>query len=92
MPRATDPDITLVDRMFDLHSPKDDDVVKDLDDLRAAFKRVAKLVVKKAPRTPDRTVALRSLHRACMDSIFAVVAAQDDEEPVEPTPQESDSK
>lgn len=73
-----DPDLDLLDRLLDLHAPSPE-IGKDLDDIRAAFKRLGKLIIKKAPRTPDRTVALRKLHEATMAAIFATVAPREED-------------
>lgn len=79
---AKDQDLDLLDRLLDLHSP-DPETAKDLDDIRAAFKRLGKMIIKKTARTPDRTVALRKLHEATQAAIFARVAPVN-EEPVTP--------
>jgi hypothetical protein len=74
---APDPDYELVDRLFTLHPPANDLVALTMDGLRGHFRDLASEVVAVVPRTPDRTVALRSIHRACMDSIAALACNQD---------------
>lgn len=74
---AEDPDYDLVKRLFTLHPPSTDDVALDMDDTRAHFTKLANFIVETVPRTPDRTIALRSLHRACMDTIAAIACNQE---------------
>lgn len=73
---AEDPDHELVDRLIDLHPPRDADVARRMDDVRSAMKLLAHLVVDVVPSSPDRTVALRSIHRACQDAIGAIACNQ----------------
>lgn len=71
-----DPDFQLVNRLFTLHPPSTPDVAQLMDFLRGEFLDLADQVVLTVPRTPDRTIALRSIHRACMDTIAAVACNQ----------------
>lgn len=71
-----DPDFELVDRLFTLHPPTTTEIAGQMDSLRREFRILARYVVDAVPRTPDRAVALRSLHRACMDTIAAVACNQ----------------
>lgn len=71
-----DPDFELVDRLFTLHPPSTPEIAGQMDSLRREFRILARYVVDAVPRTPDRTVALRSLHRACMDAMAAVACNQ----------------
>lgn len=71
-----DPDFELVDRLFTLHPPTTTEIAGQMDSLRREFRILARYVVANVPRTPDRTIALRSIHRACMDSIAAVACNQ----------------
>lgn len=72
-----DPDHDLVDRLLTLHPPADSDVAEKMDTIRGNFIDLGHTVVALVPRTPDRTVALRSIHRACMDSIAALACNQE---------------
>lgn len=72
-----DPDHELVDRLLALHPPRSSDVAEAMDLIRGQFRNLGHTVVAFVPRTPDRTVALRSLHRACMDAIAALACNQD---------------
>jgi len=76
-PGYTDPDHELVDRLLTLHPPRDPGIALTMDDLRDQFRALAHSVVERIPRTPDRTIALRSIHRACMDTIAALACNQD---------------
>lgn len=76
MTHTPDPDLDLVDRLFTLHPPQNAEVAEVMDDLRGEFIDLAHLVVATVPRTSDRTIALRSIHRACMDTIAAVACNQ----------------
>jgi hypothetical protein len=76
MSDTVDPDVELVDRLFTLHPPATPDVGALMDVIRADFRRLADAVVQTVPRTPDRTIALRSIHRACMDTIASVACNQ----------------
>lgn len=68
----------MVDRLLTLHPPQSANVAANMDDLRGKFIDLAHTVVDRVPRTPDRTIALRSIHRACMDTIAAVACNQGD--------------
>lgn len=72
-----DPDYELVDRLFVLHPPATTDVAHLMDDVRYRYIHLANDAVRLVPRTPDRTIALRSLHRACMDMIAAIACNQE---------------
>jgi hypothetical protein len=76
-PEHVDIDHLLVDRLFTLHPPANDNIAALMDDLRASYAHLAHRVVAMVPRTPDRTVALRSIHRACMDTIAAIACNQE---------------
>lgn len=73
----TDLDHELVDRLLNPDAPRDSEVGALMDDVRARFLALGHHVVNHVPRTPDRTIALRSIHRACMDSIAAIACNQD---------------
>lgn len=72
-----DQDHELVDRLLTLHPPKGDGVAQQMDVIRSAFITAGHLVVERVPRTPDRTVALRKIHEACMASIAALACNQE---------------
>ena len=74
---APDPDHRLVDHLISHQPPTSDAVVEAFGDIREAFRVVGHLIVSKVPRTPDRAVAIRSIHRACMDSIAALALNQE---------------
>jgi hypothetical protein len=69
---SPDQDHDLVEHLISYRAPSSDDVIARFDALRHEFKRVGHLVVDLCPRTPDRTVALRKIHDACMASIAAL--------------------
>lgn len=71
-----DPDFELVERLFTLHPPATSEIADQMDSLRREFRILARYVVAGVPRTADRTIALRSIHRACMDTIAAVACNQ----------------
>jgi hypothetical protein len=71
-----DPDHELVERLLTVHPPVSPHAAALMDALRADFKSLAHDIVNEVPRTPDRTIALRSLHRACMDTIVALACNQ----------------
>jgi hypothetical protein len=73
---APDPDFALVARLFTLHPPATDEVAQLMGEIRSDFTYLANTVVGSVPRTPDRTIALRSIHRACMDTIAAIACNQ----------------
>jgi hypothetical protein len=70
-------DHELVDRLLELHPPKDKNVAALMDEFRADFIDVTHLVVDMVPRSDERTIAIRSIHRACMDTIAAIACNQD---------------
>lgn len=72
-----DPDHELVDRLLTVHPPADSDVAERMDAIRGNFIDRGHTVVALVPRTPDRTIALRSIHRACMDTIAALACNQE---------------
>lgn len=74
---AADPDHELVDRLLTLHSPATPEVAERMDTIRAGFLNLGHTVVELVPRTPDRTVAIRSIHRACQETIGALACNQD---------------
>lgn len=76
-PSPEDPDHEMVDRLLTLHPPVDEHVALQMDATRQQFIDLAHGVVGTVPRTPDRTIALRSIHRACMDTIAAIACNQD---------------
>jgi hypothetical protein len=73
-----DPDIALVAHLIDYQAPKNEDVIAQIQVLRKAFKKAAHLLIDFAPRTPDRTVAIRKIHDACQASIAALVLNQEE--------------
>jgi hypothetical protein len=76
-PETIDPDYALVDRLFTLHPPASAEAGLVMDDIRFRYMSLANEIVGRVPRTPDRAIALRSLHRACMDAIAAIACNQD---------------
>lgn len=72
-----DPDHELVDRLLTLHPPATPAVGALMDHLRAQFLDLAHLVVAEVPRTPDRTIAIRAIHHACVDSIASLACNQE---------------
>lgn len=73
-----DPDHELVDRLLTLHPPATPQVAETMDTIREMFLDAGHTVVDLIPRTPDRTIAIRSIHRAAMDSIAAIACNQPD--------------
>lgn len=73
---AVDTDHEMVDRLIAHHPPASPDTVATFEYLREQFRAVAHDVVDRVPRTPDRTVALRKIHEACMASIGALACNQ----------------
>lgn len=71
-------DHDLVDRLLTLHPPANGDVAAAMDDLRQRFINLGHAVVDRVPRTPDRTVALRKIHEACMATIAAIACNQEE--------------
>lgn len=71
-------DHALVDHLISYQPPRSDEIVAGLEQIREALRHVGHLVVSLAPRTPDRTVALRKIHDACMSSIAALVLNQEE--------------
>lgn len=72
-----DQDHDLVEHLLAYRRPTGDEVVASMEAIREVFKAAGHLVVDRAPRSADRTVALRSIHRACMDSIAALALNQE---------------
>lgn len=68
---APDPDHELVDHLLTYRRP-DEATAEVMAHLRERFISLGHEIVNGIPRCPDRTVALRSLHRACMDTIAAL--------------------
>lgn len=66
------------DHISMLHPPANEAVGQLLDELRDDFRWVGHRLIDAAPASPDLTVALRSLHRALMDGVAAVVLHQDE--------------
>ena len=73
-------DHDLVNRLFTLHPPKSISVEANMDMFREKFIDLGHEIVTHIPRTPDRTIAIRSLHRACMDVIAAIACNQDSDD------------
>jgi hypothetical protein len=74
--KAVDPDHELVVQLFVWHPPANDKVAETMDAVRGDFIDLAHTVVALVPRTPMRTYALHSLHRACMDTIASIACNQ----------------
>lgn len=73
-----DQDHELVDHLISYAAPKAPGVGEMLDEMRTEFRAIGHALVDRAPRTPDRTVALRKIHEACMAAIAAVVLNQEE--------------
>lgn len=71
-----DPDHELVDHLLTYRQPTSDDVVRRMEHLRGLFIELGHEIVDQVDRSPDRTVALRELHRACMATIAALALNQ----------------
>lgn len=76
--KPDDPDHDLVEHLISYRSPSGDEVTATFEAIRGVFKAAGHLLVERAPRTPDRTVALRKVHEACMASIACVALNQED--------------
>lgn len=76
--KPDDQDHELVEHLIAYKAPTSDEVIASFETIREVFKAAGHIVVDRVPRTPDRTVALRSIHRACMDSIAALACNQED--------------
>ena len=76
--QAVDPDHELVDRLLRLHPPATPEIGETMDAVRGNFIDLGHTVVALVPRTPDRTVALRKIHEACMATIAAIACNQGD--------------
>lgn len=73
-----DLDHDFVDHLISYKQPKpDSDTAVQCEALREVFKQAGHLLVEYAKRTPDRTVAIRDIHVACMSSIAALVLNAD---------------
>jgi hypothetical protein len=66
----------MVDRLLPLHPPRDSDIADRLDHIRQRFRTIAHEVVDIVPRTPDRTLALRAIHRASQETIGSLASNQ----------------
>lgn len=73
-----DQDHDLVEHLISYRAPTGDEVTATFEAIRSAFKMAGHLVVDRVPRTPDRTVALRKIHEACMASIAALALNQEE--------------
>lgn len=73
-----DQDHELVEHLIAHRPPLSDDVVAGFEAIREVFRTAGHLVVDAAPRTADRTVALRKIHEACMASIAALALNQEE--------------
>ena len=76
--QPVDPDHELVGRLLRLHPPATPEVAELMDAIRGNFIDLGHTVVALVPRTPDRTVALRKIHEACMATIAAIACNQGD--------------
>jgi hypothetical protein len=70
-PDAVDPDHVLVDHLLAYRQPSEHDS-EVMASLRQDFLRLGHRIVDEVPRSADRTVALRDLHRATMGAIAAL--------------------
>jgi len=69
----------LVDHLFYLQSPRNDQVAVTMDTIRAAFIALGHRVVESTPEGPDQTVAIRKLHEALMAAIGCIALNQPEE-------------
>lgn len=76
--KPDDADHDLVEHLIAYRAPSGDEVTATFEAIREVFKAAGHLLVERAPRTPDRTVALRKIHEACMASVAAVALNQED--------------
>lgn len=65
------------DNQIDLHPPKNENVARAMDEVRAAFKDLGHVVIEMTPPGPDLTVALRALKEASMAAIGNIACNQD---------------
>lgn len=76
--KPDDQDHELVDHLISHQPPLSDDVIAAFQAMREVFGHAGHLVVDLCPRTPDRTVALRKIHEACMASIASLALNQEE--------------
>ena len=60
----------------DLHPPETPAIAAKMDNVRGWYRSLGELLIEELPPGPDRTVALRSLKSALMDSIGAIATNQ----------------
>lgn len=73
-----DRDHDLVDHLISYKRlDPDSDAATQAEAIRELFKQAGHMLVDNAKRTPDRTIAIRDIHRACMSSIAALVLNAD---------------
>jgi len=76
--KPDDQDHDLVEHLIAYRAPSDPETVASFETIREVFKAAGHIVVDRVPRTPDRTVALRKIHEACMASIAALALNQEE--------------
>lgn len=73
-----DPDHDLVEHLISYKKlDPDSPEAEACETLRDYFRGAGHCLVSNAKRTPDRTVAIREIHRACMTAIAALVLNAD---------------
>lgn len=65
------------DNLIDLHPPQADGAATAMDDVRASFKALGRLLIAITPPGPDLTVALRALKDASQAAIANIACNQD---------------
>lgn len=73
-----DPDHDLVEHLISYKKlDPGSETAAVCEEFRELFKEIGHKLVREAKRTPDRTVAIREIHRACMTAIAALVLNAD---------------
>lgn len=76
MTDTNDPDVELVDRIFPLHPPINEDIGNLMSSFRGRFYELARDVVHQIPRSPERTLAIRKIHDASQSTITSIATNQ----------------
>ena len=66
----------LVNHIFPLHSPKNDEIGYQLDQIREDFMDLANTLVDVTTVSPEQTIAIRKTHEAMQAWVTAVVLYQ----------------
>lgn len=63
------------------HPPKDEDVIRRIEDVRNAAEQFVKAVWGATPVCAEQTLAFRAIHKATQDAIAAIVFHQSERGP-----------